>query len=151
MYGQITTCIYLKVSISDFLTLFSARTRSFFFTTKPSLILLCAGLTATSVSTALAVSWPRSDPDGVEVIGLARMQPKLMALWIWIYCLICWFIQDGCKVLALRLLVRYNVFDINNVAQSHDLPLSARAEAEEEVEPRGARQAHDVGSPAGRV
>eukprot|EP01038_Epipyxis_sp_PR26KG_P014289 gene14289-19169_t len=40
-YGQIITSIYLKVSISDFLTLFSARTNeNFFWTTAPAPILL---------------------------------------------------------------------------------------------------------------
>ena len=46
-YGQVTTAIYLKVSVSDFLTLFSARTGSdFFWTTAPSPVLLCAGAVA---------------------------------------------------------------------------------------------------------
>ena len=43
-YGQVTTAIYLKVSVSDFLTLFSARTGGdFFWTTAPSPVLLVAG------------------------------------------------------------------------------------------------------------
>ena len=43
-YGQVTTAIYLKVSVSDFLTLFSARTGGdFFWATAPSPILLIAG------------------------------------------------------------------------------------------------------------
>ena len=46
-YGQVTTAIYLKVSVSDFLTLFSARTGpDFFWTTAPSPVLLVAGFVA---------------------------------------------------------------------------------------------------------
>ena len=38
-YGQVTTSIYLKVSVSDFLTLFSARTGpNWFWTSRPSII-----------------------------------------------------------------------------------------------------------------
>ena len=40
-YGKITTSIYLKVSVSDFLTLFSARAGGdWFFMVKPAPILL---------------------------------------------------------------------------------------------------------------
>ena len=34
-YGKLVTMIHLKVSLSDFLTLFAARTESFFFTMRP--------------------------------------------------------------------------------------------------------------------
>merc|ERR1712190_264942 len=41
-YGKITSSIYLKVSVSDFLTLFSARAGGdWFFMVKPAPILLC--------------------------------------------------------------------------------------------------------------
>ena len=43
-YGQITTSIYLKISISDFFTLFSARTgERFFYSSPPAPVLLAAG------------------------------------------------------------------------------------------------------------
>ena len=42
-YGQITTSIFLKVAVSDFLTLFSARAGPDpFWTTPPAPILVCA-------------------------------------------------------------------------------------------------------------
>ncbi len=42
-YGQITTSIFLKVAVSDFLTLFSARAgESWFWTSRPAPILLVA-------------------------------------------------------------------------------------------------------------
>ena len=53
-YGQVTSMIYLKVSISDFLTLFSARSGDdFFWTNKPSKILLIAAGIACSLSTLM--------------------------------------------------------------------------------------------------
>ena len=42
-YGNIITAIYLKVSVSDFLTLFSARTDGPFFSARPGWLLLFAG------------------------------------------------------------------------------------------------------------
>ena len=34
----------------------------------------------------------------MEVMGLARGEYNLWALWVWIYCLIVWLIQDAAKV-----------------------------------------------------
>ncbi|KAG2442954.1 hypothetical protein HXX76_003029 [Chlamydomonas incerta] len=113
-FGKITTMIYMKVSVSDFLTLFSARTHgNFFWTVAPSPILLCAAGLALSLSTALACAWPRGTLDKQEVEGLAYGSYTLMPLWIWLYCIFWWFVQDLLKVLAYKLMRRYNVFDIN--------------------------------------
>merc|ERR1719201_1574367 len=72
-YGQITATIYLKVSISDFLTLFSARTNeNWFWTTAPAPILMGAGCLALTTSTIIACTWPPSCPDGVYTEGLGR-------------------------------------------------------------------------------
>jgi len=58
-YGQITSMVYLKVSISDFLTLFSSRAGdNFFWTNKPSKILLIAAGVALTLSTIMANAWP---------------------------------------------------------------------------------------------
>ena len=93
-YGQITTAIYLKVSISDFLTLFSARTGDdWFWTSTPAPVLLIAGLIALSTSTILACSWPSTYPDHIYTIGLFRRHPYGLAGFIWLYCIIWWFIQ----------------------------------------------------------
>ncbi|KXZ56375.1 hypothetical protein GPECTOR_1g332 [Gonium pectorale] len=114
-YGKITTMIYLKVSVSDFLTLFSARTHDgFFWSAKPSPILLCAATLALSISTILACVWPKGETDHTPTEGLAYGDYTLMPLWIWIYCVVWWFIQDGMKVAAYWLMHKYNIFDINS-------------------------------------
>jgi H+-transporting ATPase len=114
-YGQITTAIYLKVSISDFLTLFSARTHDgFFWSSRPSNILVVCGSFALFLSTLLACVWPSGTVDGQFVSGLARHQPKAMALYVWLYCIFWWFVQDGCKVLLYKWMGHYNIFGINN-------------------------------------
>jgi hypothetical protein len=62
-YGQVTTAIYLKVSVSDFLTLFSSRGGpDWFWQTRPANILLGAAGLSLSISTVLACAWPASYP-----------------------------------------------------------------------------------------
>ena len=114
-YGQITACIYLKVSVSDFLTLFSARTGENWFRERSphKIVAIAAGVALTS-STIIACFWPMSYPDGVETEGLLYESPRSLALWIWLYCIAWWFVQDAAKVYTFHLLKTHNVFDINN-------------------------------------
>lgn len=117
-YGQVTTSIYLKVSISDFLTLFSCRTGDqFWWTTRPSWILLGAGGFALMCSTVLAIAWPASTIDGVYAEGLGRNQPYGLFFFIWLYCIFWWFIQDFFKVLTYRILEKYNFFNYNDTGK----------------------------------
>ena len=134
-YEKIITAIYLKVSISDFLTLFSSRTISWFWTSRPALPLLCAASVALFTSTILGTFWPTADisPAGQEgfnilehlpVVGLGRKaisaewvdgqyrDTKLWPIWIWIFCLVFWLVQDAAKVLAWKLLYKYDIFQI---------------------------------------
>ena len=113
-FGQITTMMYLKVSVSDFLTLFSARTGdNFFWHSKPANLLLGASVVALSASTGLACGWPDSTVDTIQVIGLAHAAPKSLAVFVWLYCILFWFVQDAAKVLTYKFMARYNLFDIN--------------------------------------
>lgn len=113
-YGKVITMIYLKVSISDFLTLFSARTHEgFFWSARPSAILMVAAMSALGLSTLLACIWPNGHTDKIRVEGLTRGDYTLMPLWVWIYCVVWWWIQDLLKVVCYWFMHRYNVFDIN--------------------------------------
>jgi len=109
-YGQVVLSIYMKVSISDFLTLFSARTNGFFFTQKPGPLLFAGGCFALSVSTILSCVWPIGSIDQIPVEGLAMGDYKLWPLWIWIYCLIWWGIQDTAKVLSYKFIFAVGLF-----------------------------------------
>jgi len=111
-YGQITTAIYLKISVSDFLTLFSARTgTSFFFQIKPANLLIGACVLALSLSSILAIFWPKSSPDGIPTEGL---QSELGVFgFVWIFCLIFFVVQDVFKVFAYRFMYRTNFAGIN--------------------------------------
>eukprot|EP00243_Klebsormidium_subtile_P003303 TRINITY_DN16657_c0_g1_i1.p1 TRINITY_DN16657_c0_g1~~TRINITY_DN16657_c0_g1_i1.p1 ORF type:complete len:982 (+),score=329.76 TRINITY_DN16657_c0_g1_i1:182-3127(+) len=131
-YGQITTLIYLKVSLSDFLTLFSARTQSWFWTQRPGKLLMFGATFALTISTILACVWPSGKLDDLEVKGLARGNYGLWAIWVWIYCIVWWLIQDTAKVVAYRLIYKYNIFnaqagrkvltrDMSHYAEGHEM------------------------------
>jgi len=127
-YGQITTAIYLKVSVSDFLTLFSARASDdWFWTTTPAPILLGAGCFALTTSTLLACVWPESYPDEIYTLGLELRGFSLMPVFVWLYCIFWWFLQDAAKVYVYSLVDTYKLFQevnmnevefINNPGQS---------------------------------
>ena len=123
-YGQITSSIYLKVSISDFLTLFSARTNeNWFWTTAPAPILGGAAGFALTLSTIIALSWPASSPDGVYTLGLGRREPYGLFVYIWLYCIGWWFVQDACKVLTFYYLKKHNIFGYNDTGK-FEMPAS---------------------------
>jgi len=114
-YGQVIMSIYLKISVSDFLTLFSARTGSnFFWHTYPSKLLLAGCVLALTASTVISCSWPASKPDNIYTLGLGLRDPKILALWIWLYCIVWWFIQDLCKVFFIRFIKSFNILGVND-------------------------------------
>jgi hypothetical protein len=113
-YGEITTMIYLKVSVSDFLTLFSARAgdRSC-FTTLPAAIVCFAAAVALGSSTMFATFWPTAwdhIDNETPIIGLSRGGNKLLPLVVWVYCLACWVVQDLVKMATFRLCYKYRIF-----------------------------------------
>ncbi|KAL4448940.1 hypothetical protein ABPG77_007657 [Micractinium sp. CCAP 211/92] len=112
-YGKLVNMIYLKVSLSDFLTLFSARTEGPFWSMRPGKLLMGAAMVALSLSTALACVWPEGELDHVPVEGLARTggdDYTLWPLWIWIFCVFWWWVQDALKVITYYLVLKFDVF-----------------------------------------
>lgn len=113
-YPEIITMMYLKVSISDFLTLFCARTHhGFFWSDRPSPFLAGAATVSLGISTLVACVWGDGQIDGLHVRGLTKSSYKLWPLWVWIYCLVWWVIQDACKVVTYIILRKFNIFHIN--------------------------------------
>merc|ERR1711985_113402 len=110
-YGKITSSIYLKVSVSDFLTLFSARAGGdWFFMVKPAKILLCGAMIALSCSTCFAMFWPKSYPDGIQTEGLVRSLPYMLEVFVWTWSLSWWLAEDAAKVLCRWIVHKYNIF-----------------------------------------
>ena len=90
-YLQVQAMMYLKVSLSDFLTVFAARTHGPFFSRRPGLKLAIAAIVAMVTSTLLARYWPLPDMEGISW--------KLCGL-TWLYVIIWFFIQDVGKMIA---------------------------------------------------
>jgi H+-transporting ATPase len=117
-YGHVTCVMFLKVAVSDILSLFSSRTaHQFFFQRKPHKILVICTTIALLTSTTLALVWPCSMLDDVPVCGLAYTPGDYIALWVWLYCIVVFFIQDAVKVLVWRVIIYCNLFNVKNVNQ----------------------------------
>ena len=118
-YGQIITSIYLKVSISDFLTLFSARTgENYFWSSRPAPILMYACCFSLSLSTLIACVWPNSFPDNIETEGiLTSPDNNALLFWIWFYCILWWILQDIIKVWTWRFMKDHNYMNVNNTGK----------------------------------
>ena len=115
-YGHITCVMFLKVAVSDILSLFSSRTaHQFFFQRKPHKVLVICTSIALMTSTTLALLWPCTTLDDVPVCGLAYTSGNLIALWVWLYCIVVFFIQDAFKVLVWRIIIYFNLFNIKNL------------------------------------
>jgi H+-transporting ATPase len=128
-YGQVITAVYLKVSVSDFLTLFSARTSEYFFWhVAPAPILFCGAMIALTASSLVSIFWPKSTPDSISTEGL-RSDMSLF-VFVWLFCLIFWFIQDLAKVLAYKYMHATNFCQINQTGVVQ-LPESAKRLSEE--------------------
>jgi H+-transporting ATPase len=100
---EVRCIIYLKVSVSDFLTLFSARTRGFFWERHMSRALSIAAAFALTTSTLLALFWGDifAGLDGAFMAGLRYSKGAVLATWL--YCVLWWFVQDAAKVATYHL------------------------------------------------
>jgi H+-transporting ATPase len=123
-YGKIITSMYLKVSVSDFLTLFSARTgRYFFWQIKPAPMLLLGALFALTLSSILAIFWPESEPDGIPTDGIQGDMG--LFVFVWLFCLFFWFVQDLLKVVVYWWMYKIN---FNGIGTSGVVVLPESAE-----------------------
>ena len=111
-YGLITMAIYLKVSVSDFLTLFSARTGpKFFWQIKPANILLGGGVFALTLSSLLSLFWPQGEIEDIEVEGLSS--EVSLFFFVWIFSIVFFIMQDGLKVLTFHIMYKT---DFNHIS-----------------------------------
>jgi len=122
-WGELQTMMYMKISLSDFLTVFAARTRGLLIERRPGWALATAFVFATSVSCILSLTWflnRNSDklklaPEfekyytehKVERVDLMmqRIAPSTAGA-IWLYCLAWWVVQDLAKVLTYYVLAQ---------------------------------------------
>lgn len=147
-YGQIVNVMFLKVAVSDILTLFSSRTaHQFFFQRKPHPVLFFCATFALCLSTTLSLVWPCGKLDKVPVCGLGYHESRQkIALWVWIYCLVVFVIQDAVKVGCWRLLMHFNLWNVNNVVKVRNLEPLMPADMHEMQPIAHGSDSHSAGS-----
>jgi H+-transporting ATPase len=95
-YGEIQTLMYLKISLSDYFSVFNSRTKGWMWSRMPSIVLVGAFILATTCSTFLAVYWPFGN-------GMQGIEWDL-AVYCWLYVIMWAFIQDAAKVVTYKVL-----------------------------------------------
>jgi len=97
-YSQIRTMMYLKIALSDYLSLFNCRSQTMFFNSRiPAKQVLGAALFSTMISSILACTWP----FGSNMTGA----PVLAVVFVWLYVIAWGLVQDtvkACTYLALQ-------------------------------------------------
>jgi H+-transporting ATPase len=101
-YGEILTGVFLKISLSIFLTVYSARCKSWFWTRMPGKLVLFSTFMAMIGTTLISIFWFfdfRSNNTSDNPI----MKPiKLnLVIFIWVFDIIFFFIQDLLKILMI--------------------------------------------------
>jgi len=89
-FQQVKTMIYLKIALSDYLSLFNSRCRKWFFTRAPSKHVVGAAIFSTVCSSLLAHFWP----FGSDMVGI----PMGVVAFVWLYTIFWGGIQDCFKV-----------------------------------------------------
>jgi H+-transporting ATPase len=108
--------VYLKISLSDFFTVFTARTQGFFWERAPgSLLMFCACL-ATISSTILSMNWPFGEKQEDGTFDMSCIDGGI-ALFTWVYCFIWFFVQDVMKVVLYKVLFHFDVSGLRTEAE----------------------------------
>ena len=139
--------IYLKISLSDFFTVFAARCRWWyvslasavclpggqyrvcvwvgvevtawmgtaplsgcrFFERRPGYALTAALVVATGTSTLFSLFWP-FPPDEYKTLNMGKLaNAKYGAIFVWLYVLLWFLVQDAAKVLSYALMRNFTV------------------------------------------
>lgn len=104
-HPQLHSLIYLQVSVSSQAMIFSTRSRWFWFSTRPSLLLLLAFIGAQLAATLIAVyaDWGFSSIQGIG---------WKWALVVWVWCIV-WFIPMDLPKILIRQLFFHESWDLH--------------------------------------
>jgi hypothetical protein len=102
-FNQLQTALYMKISLSDFMTVAAARTRLPFFSRIPGKELAICAAGATITSTIISAYWTDLELPDLEPLNFSFLGQ------IWIYCTVCFVIQDIAK-LVMYWLVENHIF-----------------------------------------
>lgn len=102
-YGEILSGIFLKISVSMFLTVFSARSRSWFWSCLPGRMITVVTGAALLVVTLLSLFWV-FDIGDESLNGNPNMKPISIdfVVFIWLFDICFFIIQDILKILMIN-------------------------------------------------
>lgn len=103
-YLQLQTMMYMGVSVSGFLVIYAARTRSFFWSRAPSMPMGIATVFALAMSTLLSATDLVGMTGDIATEGTSSGLPIGVIGLVWIYCLGCFVLQDAAKVGVIKTL-----------------------------------------------
>jgi H+-transporting ATPase len=121
--AHIQTLMYLKLSVAGHLTIFLTRTRGPFWSIRPARVLLIAVVGTQIIATLIAVYGLFMTPLGWG-----------WALFVWVYALLWFFLNDRVKLLA------YRIFDPVKNKRPSDLTPQISKRAYKLYEQRGRRE-----------
>jgi H+-transporting ATPase len=88
--------MYLKISLSDYMSVFNSRTKGWMWSRAPSRVLVGACIFATSISTILSLYWPFG--NGMQ--GISGDVALLCGLYVLFWAVL----QDAAKVMTYSIL-----------------------------------------------
>jgi H+-transporting ATPase len=134
-HPHLQTMMYLMLSVAGHLTIFQARARGPFWSTRPALILLVAVLGTQIIATAIAISGLLMTPLSWE-----------WAVFVWVYAVVWFLVTDRVKLLAYSVLDRAKALPQlkANTATSFDLTPQIAERACELHESEGGHDGHVV-------
>lgn len=112
-YGEVLNAVFLKVSVSNYLTIFSVRCRGFFLFNFPGKSVFIMGFVSLLVTTLVSKYWflNLQPKNSVVIANLASLPWKLVFL-IWFFDVVVFVLQDIIKISI------YKVFTLNTSTTS---------------------------------
>ncbi|OMJ86538.1 hypothetical protein SteCoe_11957 [Stentor coeruleus] len=116
-YGEVLTGVFLKISISNYLAIFSVRSKNMFFMSFPGIAVTCASILALISTTLISKYWYLNlQPiNGVIAASLSPISWK-MVFTIWVFDFTIFILQDFVKVSIFKGFEKFG-----NKSQNYDL------------------------------
>ena len=105
--------MYLKISLSDYCSVFNSRTRSWCWSRKPHNVVIGAAMLAVTAATFLSAYWPFE--SGMKGIGWD------LILFVWVYVILWSLLQDAIKVLNGKLLAHFGFIEDLGIINEDEL------------------------------
>jgi H+-transporting ATPase len=107
-YGEVMTMIFLKICLTNFMTVYSARTKSWFFTRLPGKFLFIATVSSMILTTIISCYWFLNvSTGGSSTIPDMKSINWSIAAYVWVCDLMVFAVQDISKVFAIKAFEHY--------------------------------------------